>query len=75
MSAMHVIVSCRIGPMPKTIFDKPPKVEATFDDGEVKTLFTFFPDEISFTEQELIGLTEQQAGELFVKKDTAYLRA
>jgi hypothetical protein len=72
------IVSCRIGPYPssKPSFDqKMPEVHATFDDGTSKMLFRFYPDELSFTEAEFIGLTEQEASQLFVTKDQAYLRS
>jgi len=40
----------------------------------VKTLFSFYPDEISFTESEFVGLTEDEAGKLKYKKDVEYLR-
>jgi len=53
----------------------PPKVTATFEDGSTKELFDYFPDEISFTEAELVGLTEQEARDLFHQKDVAYLRS
>ena len=55
-------------------FDPMPKVTVTFADGEVKELFSFYPDEISFTESEFIGLTEAEAHELRHRKDVAYLR-
>ena len=73
------IVSCRIGPyprpMPEGLSDPMPRVNATFDDGTTKTLFTFYPDELSFAEREFIGLTEEEARQLRSKKDIAYLRA
>jgi hypothetical protein len=69
------IVSAEIGPMPQGLFDPMPSVTATFDDGQVKRLFTFYPDEIRFTPDEFVGLTERQASALFHKKDVAYLRS
>ena len=73
---MSKIVSCKIGPYPKSIMDfEMPKVNATFDNGENKTLFSFFPDEISFSTGEFIGLTEDEAYDLHHKKDVAYLRS
>ena len=48
---------------------------ATFDDGERKELFSFYPDEIMFDEGELVGLTEREAHQLRHTKDVAYLRA
>lgn len=69
------IKSVKIGPYPKSMFDPMPKVVATFEDGSVKELFTFYPDELSFCESEFIGLTEEEAHALFHKKDVEYLRA
>jgi hypothetical protein len=51
------------------------KVFATFDNGISKTLFNYFHDEISFSEDELIGLTESQARDLKRKKDISYLQS
>ena len=73
---MSKIVSCEIGPYPKSFVDLVmPKVTATFDNGEQKDLFSFYPDEISFSTGEFIGLTEQEALGLHYKKDVAYLRS
>lgn len=52
-----------------------PPVLATFDDGARKELFDFFPDEITFGEGELVGLTEAEARALPQAKDVAYLRS
>ena len=52
-----------------------PKVTVTYDDGSTEELFQYFPDEISFTESEFIGLTSEQAHELRHRKDVAYLRS
>ena len=73
---MSKIVSCEIGPYPKSIMDLVmPKVKATFDNGEQKVLFSFYPDEIKFSAGEFIGLSEGEAWDLFHKKDVAYLRS
>jgi len=72
---MIKIVSAKITAMPKQMFDPMPKVIATFDDGSEKELFTYYPDEISFTEQEFIGLSESEARQLKFEKDTAFLRS
>ena len=73
---MSKIVSCEIGPYPKTTWAfAMPKVRATFDSGESKVLFGFYPDEISFKAAEFIGLTEQEARSLHRKKDLAFLRS
>ncbi len=62
-------------PMPDGMFDPMPEVVATFEDGSRKTLFAFYPDEVSFRESEFIGLTEEEAHSLFQQKDHAYLRS
>ena len=62
-------------PKPAGFSDPTPKVTATFDDGTTKELFSFFPDEFTFDEGELVGLTEAEARELYREKDLAYLRS
>ena len=51
------------------------EAHAIFDDGKESVLFVYFPDELSFTEEELIGLTDEEAYNLFIKKDNEYLRS
>jgi len=72
---MQRIVAAKIGPMPTGLSDPMPTVTVTFADGEIKELFSFYPDEISFTESEFIGLTEDEARELRRKRDIAYLKS
>lgn len=67
------ITACTIGPYPKGFFDPMPKVRVIFDNMEEKVLFDFYPDEISFSEHEFIGLTEAEARHLKFKKDRNYL--
>ncbi len=62
-------------PMPDGMFDPMPEVVVTFEDGSTKTLFSFFPDEVSFRESDFVGLTEEEAHSLFQQKDHAYLRS
>lgn len=76
------IIAARIGPMPRPMsaglagaFDPMPDVTVTLEDGEVKRLFEFYPDELSFTESEFIGLTECEAHALRRQKDIDYLRS
>ena len=57
------------------MLDPMPKVRVRFDNGEEKTLFEFYPDEISLTEQEFIGLTEESAFKLKFKKDKSYIQS
>jgi hypothetical protein len=69
------ITSATISALPKGFLDPMPKITATFEDGSTKELFEFYPDEISFREDEFVGLTEIQARDLKRQKDTAYLRS
>lgn len=73
------IVAVKIGPMPRPMpegmFEPMPKVHAYFDDGTDEVLFQYYPDEISFTESEFIGLTAAEAKALRYRKDVAYLRS
>lgn len=48
---------------------------AILNDGSTRKLFSFYVDELSFSDSELIGLTEAQAHELRHSKDVAYLRS
>lgn len=72
------ILSATVGPMPRPmplgLWDPMPSVTATFENGEVKELFSFYPDEIMFTPEEFVGLTEEQAHVARHKKDMAYIR-
>ena len=74
-----IIVECNIEPyprlMPEGMFEKMPDVKVRFDNGEEKTKFDFFPDEISFVPKEFIGLTEKQAFDLKFDKDKHFLQA
>ena len=62
-------------PMPEGMFDPMPQVIATFEDGSTETLFSFYPDEISFRAEGCIGLTREEAHALRHGKDVAYLRS
>lgn len=75
MKIRSVTITAMPRPMPLGMFDPMPEVIATFEDGSTKTLFSFYPDEVSFLEREFIGLTEEEAHSLFQQKDTAYLRS
>ena len=44
-------------------------------DGTIQRLFGYYIDELSFAAQELVGLTVEQAGDLFHRRDVAYLRS
>lgn len=51
------------------------KVIALLSDGVTSILFSYYPDELSFTEEELAGLTVSEAVDLFHRKDTDYLQS
>ena len=69
------IVSARITPLPKNLLDKMPEVYVTTSDGVEQLLFEYYPDEISFTSKEFIGLFIDEARHLKFKKDKAYLQS
>ena len=62
-------------PMPEGMSDPMPMVIATFEDGSARSLFSFYPDEISFQASEFIGLTEQEAMILRHRRDVVYLQS
>lgn len=51
------------------------KILALLDDGCTSDLFKYYPDELRFDEEELVGLTVKEALDLFVKKETDYLQS
>jgi hypothetical protein len=73
------IVKCTIGPYPRPMeqgmFDPMPMVKVQFNNSEEKTLFEFYPDEISFEESEFIGLTEESARRMKFEKDKRYIQS
>ena len=75
MKILGVTITDMPRPMPQGMLDPMPEVIATFEDGSTKTLFSFYPDEVSFRASEFIGLSEEEAHSLFQQKDTAYLRS
>ena len=74
-----VIVNCTIESYPRPLesgfFDPMPKVKVRFNNGDEKTLFDFYPDEISFEESEFIGLNEESARRLKFEKDKRYIQS
>ena len=51
------------------------QIFGTFEDGLEYPVISYYSDEIWFSKDELIGLTFESAIDLFLKKDTAYLRS
>lgn len=74
-----VIVSARITslprPMPVGMFDPMPQVFVTTQNGMEHYLYQYYPDEITFTEQEFVGLTLDKARGLKFEKDKTYLQS
>ena len=69
MKIISAIITKMPRPMPHGMFDPMPEVIATFEDGSSKSLFSFYPDEISLRASEFIGLTEEEARALRHKRD------
>lgn len=73
---MNKIISAHIaGEMSKSFHDPMPRVIVTFEDETTKVLFEFYPDEISFTATEFIGLIEDKARNLKFVQDQKYLQS
>lgn len=71
---MSKITSARITAMPTTWFDPMPEVYVTIK-GKEELLFDFYPDEISFSANEFIGLTKSESHSLKGLKDRKYLQS
>lgn len=73
--AMNEVVKARITELPRRLGDPLPEVWVTLSDGTEKMLFTYFPDELSFSESDFVGLTEDEARLLKFGRDRAYLQS
>lgn len=51
------------------------EVVATMENGGVRFVFAWFDDELSFTPEEFVGLTVEEARDLKEKRDIAYLQS
>jgi hypothetical protein len=69
------IVSAKISPMPISIMDPLPQVTITLANGTETFLFEYFPDEISFTPEDFVGKTVDEAWELKRQRDIAYFQS
>ena len=68
------IKSCKIN-SPKS-WGEQAKIDVIYENGsEEKNLISFFDNEISFTESEIIGKTRDEVIDLFYKKDREYLQS
>jgi hypothetical protein len=50
-------------------------MQVVMEDGTEKNAFTYYPDELSFSPSEVIGMSLYQAVQLKYQKDVAYLRS
>ena len=75
MKITSAIITPMPRPMPEGMFDPMPEVVTTFEDGTTRTLFSFYPDEITFQASEFTGLTEEEANALRHRKDAAFLKS
>lgn len=63
------VISARVTRDPYNLLDPIPEVYVTTEDGNEEFLFDYYPEEISFTPKELIGLTIEECYHL---KNTKY---
>ena len=68
-TGVRIIKACRFIPDGLHI-----KVMGILEDDSIIMLFRYYPDELSFTEEELVGLSVPEAVALFHRKDEDYLR-
>lgn len=69
------ITSAYITDLPKRLGDPLPQVWATFDDGEEQMLIEYYPDEVSFSAPDFIGLTADEARLLKFGRNRTFLRS
>lgn len=74
-SSIKRIVNVQFSPVPKSIFEPKPFVTALYDDDSEGKLFDYFSDEVSFTREELIGLTRVEAMQLLHRKETEFCKS
>ena len=71
---MKKIVEARVT-QSTSMFDVPKVYVRLEGEEKEKFLFDFYPDEISFTADEFVGLTEEQARGLKFSKDMVWLKS
>lgn len=71
MNKMKKIIECEIV-KPSTWWGKN-QVHVTYEDETKEMLFDYYRDELSFSEEEFIGLTRKQGHDLFIKRNKEYL--
>lgn len=61
-------------PLPSGMLDPMPTVTVTTETGVVVELFTFYPDELSFSPEEFVGKTVAAGRRMKFEKDRQFLR-
>lgn len=67
------VIKARITEQPKSLFDDMPRVYVTLENNVEEFLFEYYPDEISFTADEFVGLSVDECKHLKFVKDKNYL--
>ena len=70
----NLVVSARITPLPQRLGDPLPEVWVTCEDGTETKVFDFYPDELSFSGDEFVGLTVEECRLLKFGRDRAFLQ-
>ena len=70
----NVVVSARITPLPQRLGDPLPEVWVTCEDSTETKVFDFYPDELSFSSDEFVGLTVEECRLLKFGRDRAFLQ-
>lgn len=70
----NLVVSARITPLPRRLGDPLPEVWVTCEDGSETKVFDFYPDEISFSGDDFVGLTIEECRLLKFGRDRAFLQ-
>lgn len=68
------VVSARITPLPQRLGDPLPEVWVGCEDGTETKVFDFYPDELSFSGDEFVGLTVEECRLLKFGRDRAFLQ-
>jgi hypothetical protein len=70
----NLVVSARITSLPQRLGDPLPEVWVTCEDGNEAKVFDFYPDEISFSGDDFVGLTLEECRLLKFGRDRAFLQ-
>lgn len=70
----NLVVAARITPLPQRLGDPLPEVWVTCEDGTETKVFDFYPDELSFSGDEFVGLTVEECRLLKFGRDRAFLQ-